>query len=399
MDQGGNLNKFTFLLGLIAWIASVHCYASPLFPDIPKKPLPAIQTLPRNGEIVLDVRSTVLSGDQVLLADNSTEIEIGVFDLAKRSEAKWQLGGHILLHVDLPCSNCDMRASWAPRTRQLLLAVKERAYLVNDDGSYSAVDLKMPGKSLSYAETDMYAISDDGQRVAFKIQSRDPGDLYSDANDPYAIKIGRYYNDLMYEDIHGSVPISVLSGGISTPYSQAPAWSPDGQTIAYGLSAGKKNAEAVVIAALNGKVIASTSPIISPSVPGDKYITNVRWSLDGKKLGFILTRYWFEDSKQRGRSTLYTMNSDGRDLKPVRFGNKDINVNAFAWSPSGQQFAFRSDSDAKKLCNFSVMFYAQTGRQPCRDAENLFVGNVDGSELKRISNNPEYRHGQLFWIQ
>jgi Tol biopolymer transport system component len=100
-----------------------------------------------------------------------------------------------------------------------------------------------------------------------------------------------------------------------------------------------------------------------------------------------------------GKSTLYTVNSDGQALKAIRFGKNDINVSAFAWSPSGQRFAFRSDSDAKKLCNFSVVFYAQTGRQPCRDAENLVVANVDGSELNRISKDPEYRHGQLFWIQ
>lgn len=387
--------NISLLFGLITCVFCRSGEASALFPDLPKRVLPPIQQLPTSGAAILDVRTDVLSGDPVVLPEYTTEIELGVYNLETRSESKWTLGDGIQLRVESRCQVCVMRSSWASKTRQLFLALKDRAYLINADGRFAALNLKMPGTSLPYSEADMFSISEDGQQIAFRIFARDPGEKVSVDNDPYAYKLGRLHQDLLYEDMRGSVPITVAQAQAVTPSD----WSPDGSKVAYGRGAIKGSNEAIAVVDLSGKLMASISPILSANQPGDKYIGNVRWKPDGKSLGFVLTRYWFEGSKQLGKSTLYTVDADGHNLKAVQFENKDINVMAFAWSPSGQQIAFRSDYEAKKLCNFNVVFYAQTGGQPCRDAEHLYVSNFDGTGLRRISKDPEYRHGQLFWIQ
>ena len=46
-------------------------------------------------------------------------------------------------------------------------------------------------------------------RLLFRLLTRDPGDKYADPADPYAIKLGRMYQDLMFEDLRGSAPKSI----------------------------------------------------------------------------------------------------------------------------------------------------------------------------------------------
>ncbi|MHB1530410.1 MAG: eIF2A-related protein [Acidiferrobacteraceae bacterium] len=292
------------------------------------------------------------------------------------------------------------------------MATDEGAVLIDGAGHYQKLRLRMPGISVRYRDADEFAISNDGWFVAFKVEARDRKDKAPDANDPYA-KFGKLYDELIYEHTRGSKPITIAKSAIhfygnGQPYGKfvsLPAWSPDSKRIAYAYQKrgrGFLPSAGIVIADISkqGGVV-STGTVEIPPVhqPDDASVDELRWSPDGTKLGLIVFEYWYENSDQYSRYTLYTVNANGRGLRAVRFSNKNINVSAFAWSPSGEQFALRSDYQAKKLCNFNLMFYFDTGNQPCRVSENLFTSNVDGSGLKRMSKEPDFRHGQLFWIQ
>ena len=391
------MNNTKWTLGLVLVLTALNANSGELFPDLPKSAIPTIRELPKTGHIVLDIQTDVLSGDPVRLPDGSTAVEIGVFDLEKKNESKWIPENNIPMHVDGSCAICIMRASWNASSRQLFLALKEHAYLIADNGVGTVINMKMPGMSLAYSKAKNFTISSDGQQIAFTVSARDEAEKFSVEGDSLAYKYGKLYEELDYESTLGSEPIRVAPGHPGTSL----AWSPNGKYIAYGTSSvPASEIEGIVVVDLTGNIVTTARPVLSSKTVGNKYVGNVRWRPDGKKIGFILSGEWYEDGKRvGGKPAFYTVDSDGQNLKPVKIGDKDIDVSAFAWSPSGDQIVLRSDYEAKKLCSFNAMFYAQTGGQPCRDSELLYVSNSDGSGLKRISKDSKYRHGQLFWIQ
>jgi dipeptidyl aminopeptidase/acylaminoacyl peptidase len=178
------------------------------------------------------------------------------------------------------------------------------------------------------------------------------------------------------------------------------AWSSDGTRMAYRRNANNVLAlSSVEVANIDGRIIFHLAPIHTLTAPNQQFVESLRWSPDGKHLGFIVWEASLDESKAASKHTLFVVDADGSHLHPVHFSPRDINVNSFAWSPSGEQIAFRSDFHAKKLCNTNLGFYVETGRRPCRDAEHVFTSNIDGSSLMQITKDPEYRNGNLYWIQ
>jgi hypothetical protein len=391
------ISKFILVL---AYFIGALSHANPLFPDLPSRTFPAIHVLPSQGEIILEVRSTPLSGDAVTPTGKAVEgsgvdlgLEIGVFDLSKHSEQIWEMPASIGMHVDPRCATCNMRSSWAAKSRQLLLAVHDGVFLVDAEGGYKTINFHMPGQ-VPYIDAFDFAVGEDGQHIAFNVASRDASDKSPDANDPRAAKLGKLYLDLMYEDIQGSSPKTIVKG--EGAFLQA--WSPDGSRVAYQRNVSKESAAAIVIANIDGSEIVRVGLIRTLTAPNQQFVQVIRWSPDGKRLGFIVWESTFDDSKA-SKHTLFVVNADGSNLHAVHFLPRDINVSAFAWSPSGEQIVFRSDFKAKKLCNTNLSFYVETGRRPCRDAEHVYTSNIDGSSLKRLTVVPEYRNGNLYWIQ
>ena len=72
------------------------------------------------------------------------EIQVGLYDLSKDTEAIWDVLHGVPLRLYLS-SCCTMRASWAPEARKLFLALKDGAYLIDPSGHYTKLALKMPG--------------------------------------------------------------------------------------------------------------------------------------------------------------------------------------------------------------------------------------------------------------
>ena len=125
-----------------------------------------------------------------------------------------------------------------------------------------------------------------------------------------------------------------------------PAWSPQGDVIAYELELnGIWN---MYLINTNGKGRHKIGPPVAyhPS-----------WSPDGEKIAFI--------TEENGSYIGATMNSDGTDIQ--KFSKIKGDFGSIKWSPNGQQFAF----DVVYETNFDI-----------------FIMNTDGSNLRRLTNHP-----------
>lgn len=183
----------------------------------------------------------------------------------------------------------------------------------------------------------------------------------------------------------------------SSSLMYALAWSPDGTQIAVTASTREGTDEIFVVAARGGELRRLTFgwgsfPAWSPDSTRiafrgeredgtDIYVIdvasgveqrltthptpdfNARWSPDGMQIAFL--SYREPDGAQR----LYLMNADGSDVRSVT----DMNAASPDWSPDGTQFVFVSGVD-------------EGGQYPNPE---IFIVNVDGTGLQRLTDNPE----------
>ncbi len=187
--------------------------------------------------------------------------------------------------------------------------------------------------------------------------------------------------DLFYQQVSGSEPIKLASG---TDHF-LPDWNPDRKKIAFTTSHGD-----IVIADLSNQKTMVIEPPVKPFLLNGSInmqeITQIRWSPDGMKLGFIL------------KGNLYFIDFNDSAPKAFKSNQDNVNVQSFAWSPDGSQFLFRSSYEAPEKCSFNIFYKFEVGSFPCLRSYYLYKSNIDGSELKRINAVAEYRIGELFWI-
>jgi ankyrin repeat protein len=343
------------------------------FPSEPVKHLPAIKSIPVDDQIVLEVRNKNTDG---------VPNEIGVFNLTRHTEAKWDVVSDALREI--PAVAFGSQADWARGSGKLLYATTRSVHLISREGTASELRLQMPGKLFALQGMTAYALSADGQRVAYMLYTRDIGEREPD-------RYGKLYTDLMYQRIEGSPPISLWN---DQSVVLRPAWRPDGAAIAH-----TDSEQNLVVSDLNGRTLWSFHPgpvpqagSIAGMIAGD--INEIRWDPSGKRLAYLMGL---------PIPHIYVVNADGSGNKPIEFhgflvSGKDLSIRSFAWSPDGHRFVFRTD--AGKRCNYTGVGYKiETGNFPCIYSKNLFIADVDGSHLTKITPTPDYDSGELFWIQ
>jgi Tol biopolymer transport system component len=101
-----------------------------------------------------------------------------------------------------------------------------------------------------------------------------------------------------------------------------PAWSPDGNRIAFS-SERDGNAEIYVMTADGAGVTRLTNSSAADTDPA--------WSPDAKRIVFM--------SRRNGRGELFTMNADGSNQKPLVSMERGDAVDP-RWSPEGSRIAF-----------------------------------------------------------
>lgn len=135
-----------------------------------------------------------------------------------------------------------------------------------------------------------------------------------------------------------------------------PAWSPDGQTIAY-TSYRQNNACLYTFNPFQGK-------IQKIHCQGTNYAPS--FSPDGKKIAFCSTI-------ERGNSEIYVAQGDGGSIKRLTF-NRAIDT-APSWSPTGRELAFVSDRIG---------------------TPQVYIMDAEGSNVRRVSFGSSY-HDAPAW--
>jgi hypothetical protein len=112
----------------------------------------------------------------------------------------------------------------------------------------------------------------------------------------------------------------------------APAWSPNGQRLAFSTNRDAGDFEIYVTPASGASITRLTTNPAQDDVP--------TWSPDGSKIAFESDR----DFASTGQRQIYVMNADGSGVTRLTFSITDDH--APAWSPDGSRIAFTRGTDA-----------------------------------------------------
>ena len=190
--------------------------------------------------------------------------------------------------------------------------------------------------------------------------TNDPSDDGSPAWSPNGEKIA------FSKQIGASIRLNVMNAdgsgrtqiGHVTDASQEPTWSPDGAKIAFTFTAAG-NPEIYLIDPVNGGETRLTTN------PGPD--RNPDWSPDGTKIAFE------SQTAAHPRPNIYVINPDGTGRTRLTDSTSTGYASEPSWSPDGSRIAYSGDDN------------------------EIFVMNSDGSNQHNISNSPSDGEGGPDW--
>ena len=138
----------------------------------------------------------------------------------------------------------------------------------------------------------------------------------------------------------------------------SPAWSPDGQRIAF-VNSGWGWGPQIYVMDSNGE----NSKRLTDDAGGKGSLS---WSPDGQSIAFILT------------SQVYVMDSDGKNPRKLTDGHRDFNFNP-TWSPDSEMIAYESWRRNDSVSEIHLM-------------------TADGEHIKKLSRPPKRGDRDPDWI-
>jgi Tol biopolymer transport system component len=288
---------------------------------------------------------------------------------------------------------------WSPDGKKIAFFARsagERAldiYVINADGtgetnltrtktsSEGAPSWSPDSKKITYLRgsdpsgeiyNDIYVMNSDGTSQTRLIRATDTRDFEvgfeSPAWSPDGEKIAFMRTtrvDFVNSSLSSAVPATGPSGlyvmkpdgtGLKKlskelPYAQSPLWSPEGKEIAFSGAEEKK-----YIVNADGTELRELMPNVQD------HISSYSWSPNGEKIAFAAVHY-------RGELDIYEIDAHGTGQTNLT-STKTIIEDEPSWSPDGKQIAFtRADAG-----DFFV-------------DQDVYVMNVDGTGRTRLANN------------
>ena len=139
-----------------------------------------------------------------------------------------------------------------------------------------------------------------------------------------------------------------------------PAWSPDGSTVVFWSN--RDGGKEIYVMGVDDSNVKRLTNNLADDV-------NPSWSPDGRRILF--------ESERDGNREIYVMDADGNNQ--LRLTRDNALDSTAAWSPDGNLIAFASNRDTGYPYNPYNM--------------DIYVMNADGSNVKRIVDDPEYDVG------
>lgn len=245
--------------------------------------------------------------------------------------------------------------SATPPSRDLAFGFLGRIYAMRPDGSGRVRLTGVPANPILGTGDAEPAWSPDAATLAF-VRTRQLG----------------------FEDFRSQVYVRDPDGGRARPLTagvdgvsvSGPAWSPDGQRIAYvRFVQGDRAESAIVVAEADGggEQVLRSEPY---DIEGTRHhLWEPAWSPDGTHIAYTLRRL---DRRHHFRPSLYVMDANGGEARLLARDAGDA-----AWSPEGRRIAFASVRDRNgKTC------YDQ-----CNYHGELYVIDADGSNPVRLTRN------------
>ena len=139
-----------------------------------------------------------------------------------------------------------------------------------------------------------------------------------------------------------------------------PVWSPDGSRIAFWSN--RDGGKEIYVMDADGSSVKRLTNNLADDV-------NPSWSPDGRKILY--------ESERDGNSEIYVMEADGGNQ--IRLTRNNAADTTATWSPDGSLIAFASNRDTGPPYNPYNL--------------DIYVMNADGSNVRRIVDDPEYDVG------